>query len=169
MDYNAQLKLQALLDGELPEAEASGVTKWLDRDREAAALLEELRHTRVALTGAEMGVRLPESREFFWSKVQRGIQRLESPAQKPARPSYLVILRRLLVPASTASVVLIAGLVLLRSTLTPAITTATVLETAVADSGAFTYRDYSAGATLVWLSYPADNEIAEPDEMGMVE
>ena len=169
MDYNAQLKLQALLDGELPEAEASEVAKWLARDREAAALLEELRHTGAALKGAEMGVRLPESREFFWSKVQREIQRLESPAPKPAAPSYLAILRRLLVPASTAAVVLIAGLVLLRSTIPPVFTTTNVFETAVADSGAFTYRDYSAGATLVWLSYPADNEIAEPDEMGMVE
>jgi anti-sigma factor RsiW len=169
MDYNAQLKLQALLDGELPEAEASEVSKWLAGDREAAALLEELRHTRAALKGAEMGVRLPESREFFWSKVQREIRRLESPAPKPATPSYLAILRRLLVPVSTVAVVVIAGLVLLRSTLTPAITPATVLETAVADSGAFTYRDYSAGATLVWLSYPAENEVAEYDETGMVD
>ena len=45
MDYDAQLKLQAFLDGELPEAEASEVAKWLARDREAAALLEELRNT----------------------------------------------------------------------------------------------------------------------------
>ena len=29
MDHNAQLKLQALLDGELPEAEASEVTNRL--------------------------------------------------------------------------------------------------------------------------------------------
>jgi anti-sigma factor RsiW len=169
MDYNAQLKLQALLDGELPKAEASEVTNWVAQDREAAALLGELRRTRDALAGTETGVHLPESREFFWSKVQREIQRLEAPAPKPAQPSYLTIFRRLLVPASTVAVVLIAGLVLIRSTLTPGLTTTSVLETAVADSGAFTYRDYSAGATLVWLSYPADNEVAEPDEMGMVE
>ena len=29
MDYDKQLKLQALLDGELPEAEASAVAQWL--------------------------------------------------------------------------------------------------------------------------------------------
>ena len=55
MDYDAQLKLQALLDGELPEAEASEVANWLARDREAAALLEELRNTREALAGFEAG------------------------------------------------------------------------------------------------------------------
>jgi len=87
MDYNAQLKLQALLDGELPEAEASEVAKWLARDREAAALLEELRHTGAALKGAEMGVRLPESREFFWSKVQREIQRWSH--RRRSRPHHL--------------------------------------------------------------------------------
>ena len=35
------------------------------------------------------------------------------------------------------------------------------METALADSGAFTYHDYSAGATLVWLSYPAEDEVAD--------
>ncbi len=169
MDYNAQLKLQAWLDGELPKAEAGEVTNWVGRDREAAALLGELRRTREALTGAETGLRLPESREFFWSKIQREIQRLEAPAPKPARPSYLAILRRFLVPASAVAVVVIAGLMLLQPPGLGGRAPATVVETAVADSGAFTYRDYSSGATLVWLSYPADNEVAEPDEMGMVE
>ena len=53
MDHDAQLKLQAFLDGELPEAEASEVGNWLARDREAAALLEELRAAREALSGVE--------------------------------------------------------------------------------------------------------------------
>jgi anti-sigma factor RsiW len=169
MDHNAQLKLQAFLDGELPETEASEVTNWLARDREAAALLEELRNTRGALAGAETGVRLPESREFFWSKVEREIRRLDAPAAKPARQSYFTLFRRFLVPASAVAVVLIAGLVLNRSASPSAHPSATVVETALADSGAFTYRDYSAGTTLVWLSYPADNEVAETDEMGMVD
>jgi len=42
-------------------------------------------------------------------------------------------------------------------------------ETALADSGAFTYHDDSAGVTLVWLSYPAEKEVAENDEMDTVE
>ena len=62
----------------------------------------------------------------------------------------------------------IAGVLLTRP---PAVgrTSGAEIETALADSGAFTYRDYSAGTTLVWLSYPADNEVAENDEMGTVE
>ena len=168
MDYDSQLKLQALLDGELPEVEASKVAQWLARDPEAAALSEELRNTRAALAGFETGIQLPESREFFWSKVQRDIQRLETPAAKPASVPLSALLRRFLVPASAIAMVVIAGVMLTRpgpSGLTPA----AEIETALADSGAFTYRDYSAGATLVWLSYPADTEVADNDEMGTVE
>jgi anti-sigma factor RsiW len=166
MDYKAQLKLQALLDGELPEGEVSEVTQWVAQDREAAALLEELRNTRGALAGFDAEVRLPESREFFWSKVEREIQRLETPAPERARESYLALVRRFLVPASAVAVVLIAGLMLNRPAGPSGLTVAAEIETALADSGAFTYRDYSAGTTLVWLSYPADNEVAEYDEMG---
>ena len=169
MDYDAQLRLQAFLDGELPEAEANEVAAWLARDRAAAALLEELRHTCEALRGIEAGIRLPESREFFWSKVEREIQRLEAPAPKPAPVPLFALLRRCLVPATAVALLIIAGVVLTRPTGPSGLTPAAEIETALADSGAFTYRDYSAGTTLVWLSYPADNEVAEDDETDIVE
>ena len=169
MDYDAQLKLQALLDGELPEAEASEVTHWLARDTEAAALRDELRNTREALAGFEAGIQLPESREFFWSKVQREIDRLETPAAKPAPAPLSALLRRFLIPASAIAALLVAGVVLTRPIGPSGLTPAAEIETALADSGAFTYRDYSAGTTLVWLSYPADTEVADNDEMGTIE
>ena len=169
MDYDAQLKLQALLDGELSEAKASEVTESLAREREAAALLQELRNTRAALAGFETGIQLPESREFFWSKVQREIERLETPAPKPAATPLFALLRRFLVPASAIAVLVISVLVLNRPARPGGLTPAAEIETALADSGAFTYRDYSAGTTLVWLSYPADTEAVDDDEMGTVE
>ena len=169
MEYEAQLKLQAFLDGELPEGEASKVTDWVARDREAAALLEELRNTRGALAGFEAGIQLPESREFFWSKVQREIQRLETPAPKPAPTPLFALLRRFLVPAAAVALVLVAGMVLTRSAGPFSRTAAPAIETALADAGAFTFRDYSAGTTLVWLSYPADEEVTENDQMDRVE
>ena len=169
MDYDAQLKLQALLDGELPEAEASEVTQWLARDPEAAALLGELRNTREAMAGSEAARQLPESREFFWSKVQREIQRLEPPAAKPASAPLSALLRRFLVPASAIALLVVAGVVLTRPIMPGHRTPAGAIETALADSGAFTYRDYSAGTTLVWLSYPADTEAVDNDEMGTIE
>ena len=169
IDYDAQLKLQALLDGELPEAEAREVTTRLAGDREAAGLQEELRNTRQALAGFEAGIPLPESREFFWSKVEREIQRLETPPPTAAKASYWTLFHRFLVSASAVAVVLVGALVLIRPAGMSTSTGTAETETALADSGAFTYRDYAAGTTLVWLSYPADSEAADDDEMGTVD
>jgi anti-sigma factor RsiW len=169
MDYNAELKLQAFLDGELAKGEASEVAEWVARDRAAAALLEELRNTRGALAGFEAGIQLPESREFFWSKVQREIQRLETTDPKPARVPFVALLRRFLVPASALALVLVVGMVLSRSAGPFGRTASPAIETALADAGAFTYRDFSAGTTLVWLSYPADEEAKENDQMDTLE
>jgi anti-sigma factor RsiW len=163
MDYELQLKLQAFLDGELSEAETREVANLLARDREAAALLAELRNTRQAMVGQEIGMALPESREFFWSKLQREIERQE-PAPAPAQLSSLhQFLRRLLAPATAVAVLGLAMFIAFRPS------GGLTAETAVADPNAFTYHDYSAGATLVWLSYPAEDESAPDDEMGTVE
>ena len=170
MDYDKQLKLQAFLDGELPEAEGSAVAQWVAQDHEAAALREELHNTRGALAGFEAGIQLPESREFFWSKVQREIQRLETPDSKPAPTPLLGLLRRFLVPAAALAVVLVGAVVLTWSNGSFGRAATAGIETALADAGAFTYHDDSAGTTLVWLSYPAENEVADDDDdMGTID
>ena len=161
MNDQEQLKLQAYLDGELPEAEAREVIDWLARDAAAAALLAELRNTRQGLAGFEAGVRLPESREFFWGKIQREIERLEgaAPDPEPALP-LIARLRRLLIPATAVAALAVAGLLALR----PGASAGPLFETALADAGSMTYRDDAAGATLVWFSYPPDNEVSQADE-----
>jgi len=163
MDLEAQLKVQAYLDGELPEAEAREVANLLARDREALALHTELRNTRKALVGSEIGVELPESREFFWSKIEREIQRLEpsEPASVPV--PWFARLRRLLVPAAGVALLVVAGLFALN----PQGQTATEMETS--DSGVFTYRNDAAGTTLVWLSYPAESEVVNDDDADTID
>jgi anti-sigma factor RsiW len=164
MDREAQWKIQAFLDGELPEAEAREMAKKLAQDRESAALLAELRQTRALLAGFEEGIQLPESREFFWSKIEREIQRLETPAPAPAGIPWILRLRQLLVPAGAVALLAIAGFVATRQNGSSVLPGGAETETALADTGAFTYRDYSAGTTLVWLSYPAENESADDEE-----
>jgi anti-sigma factor RsiW len=165
MDFDAQLKLQAFLDGELPEAERNEVANWLARDKEATALLGELRDTRKAMVGFEIGVELPESREFFWSKLEREIQRLEPPMPARAPAGFFRVLRSILAPAAAVAVLVIAGFVAIG----PRTSSGTGTETALADSSAFTYHDYSAGTTLVWLSYPADNDATDEDEEAIID
>ena len=168
MDYNAQLRLQAFLDGELSEADGREAAMEAARDCEAAALLEELRNTRNALTGFEAEIQLPESREFFWSKVAREIERSQTPTPEPAPLPFVAFWRRLLVPASALALVFIAGFVLTGPGPLASRRAAGDSETALADAKAFTYRDDSAGTTLVWVSYPADNEVAQDDETGTI-
>ena len=88
IDNELHLKLQAHLDGELPRAEAREVEERLAADAEARALLGELTATVEALAGAEAGVRLPESREFFWSKIEAQIQRESRRDAVPATTSF---------------------------------------------------------------------------------
>src|SRR5215472_9549975 len=113
MDMENQLKLQAFLDGELPESEAREMANLVARDKEAAALLAELRNTRQALAGFEAVMPLPESREFFWSKVQREIERQEAkqPAIEPHRPSLLAQWRRFIVSAGAMAAVILVALI----------------------------------------------------------
>jgi anti-sigma factor RsiW len=163
MDYKDQLKLQAYLDGELPEQEMQEVAKWLDRDESATALAGELRNTRKAVTDFRDGLKLPETREFYWSKIQREIQRQENQKPVPTTTPWYAVLRRFLVPASAVAFLVFLSVLVVQQ---PA---QLGTETALADSGAMIFRDYSAGATFVWLSYPAEDDIADPDELGTLE
>ena len=164
MEYDAQLKLQAYLDGELPEAEAREVAKWLATDREPVALLGELRNTRQALVGLEVGVTLTETREFFWSKVEREIRRRQ-PAQPISRPEpFWLAWRKFLLPAGAIASVALAVLFVMFGS-SPVVS----VQTAIADPGAFTYQDFSSGTTLVWFSYPADSETAQNSPAGAFE
>src|SRR2546425_134197 len=79
MKFENELKLQAYLDGELSARETKAVAELVTQDTTARELLAELRFTKNALAGNEPEVKLPESREFYWCKIQREIQRLEAP------------------------------------------------------------------------------------------
>jgi anti-sigma factor RsiW len=161
MDYQTQLKLQAYLDGELTGHEAREFSDWLARDGEATKLATELRQTGEALKGFEESIKLPESREFYWSKIQREIARGEGPANRVQTP-WLTRLQRFLVPAAAVAVLGVAGLLAMPRSAAP-------FETYLADAGTFTYHDYSAATTLVWLTYPAENDVADSNEAGTLD
>jgi len=69
------LKVQAWLDGELPDREARRMGELIAHDSEAAALAAELGCVRQAMFRQEAACPLGDSREFYWSKIQRQIQR----------------------------------------------------------------------------------------------
>ena len=169
MNLEQQLKLQAFLDGELPENEAREILAWTQRDSAAAGLLAELRNTRAALAKAGPHLSVPETREFFWSKIEREIQRLEPRTISAPEVSIFTMLRRWLLPAAAVAGLAIAGLLVhsefpnnVPKTAVPDVADAGLpdVETTLANSDATTYRDASEGTTLVWFSSAADDSPA---------
>jgi anti-sigma factor RsiW len=152
-----QLRLQAYLDDELAAGERQQVESAFLQDPEAKALLTELKMTRKVLAGYEEGIKLPESREFYWSKIERGIHAAERVQSLPDRGAALrAWWRRWLMPAGAFAALAIAAW--LAGTQAGYFgSTALHGESSLADSEALTYRDFSTGTTLVWLSYPAEN------------
>jgi anti-sigma factor RsiW len=160
MNVDAGIKLQAYLDGELTEAEAQQVAALIESDAEARALFAELQQTRTVLQANEPEFRLPESREFFWSKIEREIEHMDAaPAERT--PSWVLFLRRHLAALSgvavTACVVLLVTLQMSPSLLEE-------IDNPLDDVGTFSFRSESQKMTLVWISNP----FASDDEAGDV-
>jgi anti-sigma factor RsiW len=164
MTEEQQLKVQAYLDGELPESEGREIAAWLERDADASALLGELKNTRGVLKdlGADaVAVKLPESREFYWSKIKREIERTAPTPVAAEKTSLFTWFRRALMPLGTVAALALVALVAVHSFSgghRPMPMAANVM---LGDSGALTYRDDSQDMTVVWLSYPAENKFAE--------
>jgi len=161
IDYETQLKIQAFLDGELAEAEAGKIAALLARDRDAAALHTELKNTRRALA-TEQGMLLPESREFYWSKIQRSIERLEQP--KPAQPAPTIwqLINRLLKPVAAVATVVVLGTILFHQV--DGLNGGSDVLVASTDMDAITFRDDSNGTTYVWFADATQNDVANDDD-----
>jgi anti-sigma factor RsiW len=151
INQDTALKLQAFLDGELPSAEAQAVAELLTGNSEANALFEELRTTRSLLSGNELQFKVPESREFYWSKIARGIERQERPeaATAPRGTPWWV---RFLVPVSALAALAVAVLVWRPSQRGwIGVAEGHEIETPLEETSSFTFRSESAGMTVVWV------------------
>ena len=164
MKQELQLKLQAHLDGELPAGEAQALTDLIAHNSEARDLLTELTHTRAAIAGHEADLKVPATREFYWSQIQREIERQEntSAARLRKSPGLAVWWHRFL-PVSGLVAVLLALALAGYQFHSPDNSRLENTQTTFSDAGAFTYRDYASGTTLVWLNYPAENGFTQLD------
>ncbi|HNQ73283.1 MAG TPA: hypothetical protein PKN95_06730 [Verrucomicrobiota bacterium] len=160
MKTEMQLKLQAYLDGELPASESRGVRDLLANDREARELLTELSQTRDLIAAHEAGVKLPETREFYWAKIQRAIAP-ESQGGRQRSPGVPLLgwWRRILVSAGAVAAVAIAVL-LSWSHATGGSDAVTISDGATL----FTYRNYATDTTLVWLDYGSGTDFSNDSE-----
>ena len=157
MNRDTQLKVQAYLDNELSAGDARSVSKLISSDAEIRDLYTELKNTKDVLVDNEPAVSVPDTRDFYWSQIQRRIASAErAPRVAHARPWWL----RMLAPAA-GTVALFAILLSVMNPNTQNTVAPTQTQAAVAplhkveessDVSLFTFRSESEGVTLVWVS-----------------
>lgn len=146
MKTEEMLRLQSYLDNEVSSAEGREIASWLARDAEAAALYEELKTTKTLLAPEnEPVVAVPDSRDFYWSKIAREIERTErEPAREYSpRPWWIRIL------APTAGAAALALILLTSISTSPRVVHQ---ERSDLENGTITFRSKDNSMTLVWIS-----------------
>jgi hypothetical protein len=167
MKLESELKLQAYLDGELSPRQARKVSAWLAQDQEAQQLFAELKNTKTALAGCDLDVRVPETPEFYWSKIQRAIESAAIPQPRPA-DHWLAAWRRLLAPL--AGIALIAFLTIYSFRMYDGLEDSSrgpaVVENLSEHTGAYSFRSQSGNMFVVWVYDRSDegNSETEPED-----
>ncbi|HEY3861760.1 MAG TPA: hypothetical protein VGO59_07725 [Verrucomicrobiae bacterium] len=159
MKHELELKVQAWVDGELPDVEARRIGQWIAENAEASALASELGCVRRAMSGGETLALLDDSRDFYWSKIQRQIEREAFVPSHDPLP-WFARWRRYMAPACGALAMACLLTLSLRQAATPSFD-----EISSVGEGmeAVTFHDQSAQMTVVWLQNnggPADNQAA---------
>ena len=156
INHETELKLQAYLDGELSAGEAKAIADLLGRDAGAKALYQELRIAKSFLVENELERALPESREFYWSKIQRQIERVESTqADGLTEPAASRWWPRFLAPAGVLAALAVFVVVVLRSPQSGrtflALDDSHEIETPLEETSSFSFRSEAAAMTVVWV------------------
>lgn len=112
MNRDQELQLQAYMDGELSRAQAQRIENGLLASNEGRQLLEELRWIDRMLASNEPGTTVPETREFYWSRIEHGIALAEAAAARRSSVSASAWLSpsRWLAPVSGFAIVCVLAL-----------------------------------------------------------
>ena len=158
-ENETELKVQALVDGELTGREAQEWRSRLETDAELRELHARLTAVRGLMTGAELPRTLPESSDFHWSQISEAIGHEERQAKRLARPAPGVnrLLRWVVPVAGVACLVL---LLTLQQTAPPDLDILLgsdhELELSVDDLDVMTFNTGDDAMSIVWLDYAID-------------
>jgi anti-sigma factor RsiW len=155
MNQEIELKLQAFLDDELEAGQAREVADLIARDPKAAALCAELTEISQLVKGNELRVNCPDTREFYWSQIERGIGRdtVRENASGRVGSSWWA---RYLVPAFGAALLFAGGLSLLKlSAPSGRLSYLQEIDTPSDETSAISFHSQSAGMTVVWVQNKA--------------
>jgi anti-sigma factor RsiW len=154
MNLEAQLDLQAYMDGELSSPAGRKVAEWLAQTPDAQALAAELNLTRTFLAGQELERKVPETREFYWSQIERCLQTADSPAE--VAPPFISLgwWLRWVIPVGAAAL-LTFWLVIPSGMDRPAnmafLDGPEEIDTSVPDTSTVSFHAASEGVTVVWI------------------
>mgnify|MGYP007063409547 CR=1 FL=1 len=87
IENEIQLKVQALVDGELTGRKAEELLRLLESNAELKSLHTRLTAVRGLMSGAELPRELPESGDFYWSRIAHEIERKDRETNRLARPA----------------------------------------------------------------------------------
>ena len=160
MKHEDKLRIQAWMDGELAPKEAAQIATLIEQNPEALALSEELRVVENALHFGEKPVILDDSRDFYWSQIERQID-AEEPLPEPYAVPVTVSsnLLRWMVPAGSLGAIVI--LMMNFGAMNPQ----------PQSSGPDSNSDASVLATPTGLTESAigrEEESTEPGDMGVI-
>lgn len=140
MKLEQALEIQALVDGQLEAGRKSEVARLMQDDMAAAALATELSAVRAAVRTHESTVTVPESREFYWSQIQRRIAAEEAVADGKTGSGTILGWIRWLAPAT--GVAAVAAVLAMR----------TGSATALANASVMTFRSDADAITIHWIN-----------------
>jgi len=140
MKLEQALEIQALVDGQLEAGRKPEVERLMQDDAAAAALAAELSAVRAAVRTHESALTVPESREFYWSQIQRRIAAEEAVESRKRSSGTILGWIRWLAPA--LGVAAVAAVLAMR----------TGSPTALADASVMTFRSDADAITIHWLN-----------------
>ena len=145
------LKLQAYVDGQLARPEAEAMSALLTRDERQRALHDELRSIKAWVRDSQIEHPVPETREFYWSRIHRAIA--TSPTECVQRVGPLAWWLRWLVPVSATALLCVYWLVPMQrgAGSEEGLLVGHEIETPLAETTSFAFRSESAAMTVVWV------------------
>ena len=155
MKQEMELKLLAYVDGELPAREAKGLADAIAGDQEAQALVAELRLSKQFLAGNEPEMKVPETREFYWSQIARAIERAEPVAETASRFGDWLAWRKLLAPLAGVAMVVFLSVATITdydfSFLSGQTRLPGEVENHSEHTSSFSFRSHSENMFVVWV------------------
>lgn len=153
MNRDWETKIQAWVDGELPATEQESVAARVAQDPEAAVLVGQLRQLKSVLVETDPVRPVPDTREFYWSGIERRILQLSRPIRAGSDRVPLAMILRWFIPVGIAAcIALILSGPLLRGWNVGSPLGFTEIESPLEDVSSVTFRSESEKMTVVWVN-----------------